>query len=98
MVHNAEAESPRIFVQNEHDTDYSDPIVPETAIVDAIRERTDEHLKALGNATVSSKPIVLRAEYAYCANITIIDTPVRTCRFTFGFFRVRFKPDSFLFL
>ena len=25
--------------------------------------------------TVSAKPIVLRAEYAYCPNLTIIDTP-----------------------
>ncbi len=34
--------------------------------------------------TVSAKPIVLRAEYAYCPNLTIIDTPgfilkVRVC-------------------
>ena len=34
--------------------------------------------------TVSAKPIVMRAEYAYCPNLTIIDTPgfilkVRAC-------------------
>ncbi|KAH7624935.1 putative Dynamin-related protein 5A [Nannochloris sp. 'desiccata'] len=48
--------------------------LPEGAIADAIRDRTESHLRRLG-ASVCSKPIVMRAEYAYCPNLTIIDTP-----------------------
>lgn len=36
--------------------------------------RTEDYLKKLGTA-VSAKPIVMRAEYAFCPNLTIIDTP-----------------------
>jgi hypothetical protein len=36
--------------------------VPETAVAEAIMQRTREHLRQLGNAAVSSKPIVMRAE------------------------------------
>lgn len=49
-------------------------IAPVTAVADAIRVRTEEFLKKLGTA-VSAKPIVMRAEYAFCPNLTIIDTP-----------------------
>ena len=35
---------------------------------------TEAHLRQTGG-TVSAKPIVLRAEYAFCSNLTIIDTP-----------------------
>lgn len=38
------------------------PIMPETAVADAIVKRTEEHLKRLGGATVSSKPIVMKVE------------------------------------
>ena len=41
-----------------------------------IRERTHSHLRALGGKAVSAKPIVMRAQFAYCPNLTIIDTPV----------------------
>ena len=40
-----------------------------------IGERTHSHLRRLGGKTVSSKPIVMRAQFAYCPNLTIIDTP-----------------------
>jgi hypothetical protein len=49
-------------------------ITPVTVVADKIRERTEDFLKKLGTA-VSSKPIVMRAEYAFCPNLTIIDTP-----------------------
>lgn len=49
-------------------------MVSSTAIADTIRSRTEELLRKTG-AAVSSKPIVMRAEYAHCPNLTIIDTP-----------------------
>ena len=42
---------------------------------DAIRERTTAHLQKLGGVSVSAKPIILRVEFAYCPNLTVIDTP-----------------------
>lgn len=48
--------------------------MPVSAVADHIRVRTEEFLKKLGTA-VSAKPIVMRAEYAFCPNLTIIDTP-----------------------
>jgi hypothetical protein len=44
------------------------------AIATQIKQRTDALLKKLGNVAVSSKPIVMKAEFAYCPNITIIGT------------------------
>ena len=45
-------------------------------MAEAIKSRTEAHLRALGGgAAVSAKPIVLRAEFAYAPNLTIIDTP-----------------------
>lgn len=49
-------------------------MVAATAIADLIKQRTDSHLRKI-QAAVSSKPIVMRAEYAHCPNLTIIDTP-----------------------
>ena len=49
-------------------------ITPVSAVADQIRMRTEEYLKKLGTA-VNAKPIVMRAEYAFCPNLTIIDTP-----------------------
>lgn len=48
--------------------------MPVTAVAEKIRVRTEDYLKKLGTA-VSAKPIVMRAEYAFCPNLTIIDTP-----------------------
>ena len=73
MVHDPSALEPRCCLQNEDGSDYGQ-ILPEGAIADAIRDRTESHLRRLGKP-VSSQPIVMRAEYAFCPNLTIIDTP-----------------------
>ncbi|KXZ53084.1 hypothetical protein GPECTOR_8g76 [Gonium pectorale] len=75
MVHDPTAAEPRCRLQEEDSDEYGPPIVPETGVADAIQRRTEEHLRKLGGIAVSSKPIVMRAEYAYCPNLTIIDTP-----------------------
>ncbi|KAJ9518676.1 hypothetical protein QJQ45_018742 [Haematococcus lacustris] len=62
-------------LQEDDTDDYGPPIIPETAVADAIMKRTEDHLRRLGGATVSAKPIVMKVEYAYCPNLTIIDTP-----------------------
>ena len=47
----------------EEDTDeYGPQIMPETAVAEAIMKRTEEHLRKLGGATVSAKPIVMKVE------------------------------------
>ncbi|KAG2439371.1 hypothetical protein HXX76_004729 [Chlamydomonas incerta] len=75
MVHDPTAQEPRCRLQEEDSDEYGPPIVPETAVADAIQRRTEDHLRKMGGIAVSSKPIVMRAEYAYCPNLTIIDTP-----------------------
>lgn len=75
MVHDPSASEPRCRLQDEESDEYGPPIVPETAVAEAIMERTETHLRKLGGVPTSSKPIVMRAEYAYCPNLTIIDTP-----------------------
>ncbi|KAF6257921.1 P-loop containing nucleoside triphosphate hydrolase protein [Scenedesmus sp. NREL 46B-D3] len=75
MVHDPTAQEPRCRLQDEDSEEYGPPISPETAIADAILKRTQDHLRQLGNVSVSSKPIVMRAEYRHCPNLTIIDTP-----------------------
>ncbi|KAK8938420.1 Dynamin-related protein 5A [Platanthera zijinensis] len=74
MVHDPSSLEPRCRFQDEDSEDYGSPVVFGTAIADLIRSRTDAHLKKI-KAAVSSKPIVMRAEYAHCPNLTIIDTP-----------------------
>lgn len=74
MVHDPSALEPRCRFQAEDSDDYEALIASSSAIADAIRIRTEEHLKKI-RAAVSAKPIVMRAEYAYCPNLTIIDTP-----------------------
>ncbi|KAL4853400.1 Dynamin-related protein 5A [Chlorella vulgaris] len=73
MVHDPSALEPRCRLQEEDGDDYS-AVIPEASIAEAIRERTEVHLRKLG-ATVSSKPIVMRAEFACAPNLTIVDTP-----------------------
>eukprot|EP00775_Hariotina_reticulata_P011152 gene11152-11304_t len=75
MVHDPTALEPRCRLQDEHSDEYGPPIIPETAVAEAIMKQTQEHLRQLGNVSVSGKPIVMRAEYAFCPNLTIIDTP-----------------------
>ncbi|KAI7746674.1 hypothetical protein M8C21_018286, partial [Ambrosia artemisiifolia] len=74
MVHDPSALDPRCRFQEEDSEEYGSPILSSSAIADTIKSRTDAMLKKTKTA-VSSKPIVMRAEYAHCPNLTIIDTP-----------------------
>ncbi|XP_008812161.2 dynamin-related protein 5A [Phoenix dactylifera] len=74
MVHDPSALEPRCRFQEEDSEEYGSPMVLASAIADLIRSRTEVHLRKI-QAAVSSKPIVMRAEYAHCPNLTIIDTP-----------------------
>ncbi|KAK4795560.1 hypothetical protein SAY86_027886 [Trapa natans] len=74
MVHDPSALEPRCRFQDEESEEYGSPVVSGSAIADIIRSRTESLLK-LTKSAVSSKPIVMRTEYAHCPNLTIIDTP-----------------------
>ncbi|KAL7249586.1 hypothetical protein ACSBR1_011720 [Camellia fascicularis] len=74
MVHDSTALEPRCRFQEEDSEEYGSPIVLASAIADIIKSRTEALLKKTKSA-VSSKPIVVRAEFAHCPNLTIIDTP-----------------------
>ncbi|XP_059443432.1 dynamin-related protein 5A isoform X2 [Corylus avellana] len=74
MVHDPSALEPRCRFQEEDSEEYGSPVVLASAIADIIKSRTEALLKKTKTA-VSSKPIVMRAEYAHCPNLTIIDTP-----------------------
>ncbi|XP_059662659.1 dynamin-related protein 5A [Cornus florida] len=74
MVHDPTALEPRCRFQEEDSEEYGSPVVLASAIADIIKSRTELLLKK-AKAAVSSKPIVMRAEYAHCPNLTIIDTP-----------------------
>ncbi|KAJ3671000.1 hypothetical protein LUZ60_008426 [Juncus effusus] len=74
MVHDPTALEPRCRFQDEDSEEYGSPMVLSSAIADLIKTRTESHLRTL-QAAVSPKPIVMRAEYAHCPNLTIIDTP-----------------------
>ncbi|KAF4386618.1 hypothetical protein F8388_006573 [Cannabis sativa] len=74
MVHDPTALEPRCRFQDEDSEEYGSPVVLASAIADIIKSRTDAILKKTKTA-VSPKPIVMRAEYAHCPNLTIIDTP-----------------------
>ena len=63
MQYDESATAPVCCMQDEDGEGYGEPITPETRVAEAIRERTVEHLKQLGGASVSSKPIVLRVKY-----------------------------------
>ncbi|KAA8526824.1 hypothetical protein F0562_008947 [Nyssa sinensis] len=74
MVHDPTALEPRCRFQEEDSEEYGSPIVSASTIADIIKSRTEALLKKSKTA-VSSKPIVMRAEYAHSPNLTIIDTP-----------------------
>ncbi|XP_058095422.1 dynamin-related protein 5A [Magnolia sinica] len=74
MVHDSSALEPRCRFQEEDSEEYGSPMVSASTIADIIKQRTEAHLKKTRTA-VSPKPIVMRAEYAHCPNLTIIDTP-----------------------
>ncbi|KIY98072.1 hypothetical protein MNEG_9891 [Monoraphidium neglectum] len=63
MVHDPAALQPRCRLQDEGSEEFGAPL-PESAIADAIVKRTQDHLRELGGASVSGKPIVMRAEWA----------------------------------
>lgn len=63
-----------MWLQEEDSEEYGSPIVLASAIADLIKSRTEAHLRKI-QAAVSKKPIIMRAEYAHCPNLTIIDTP-----------------------
>lgn len=78
-------------MQEEDSEEYGSPVVSASTIADIIKSRTEALLKTTRTA-VSPKPIVLRAEYAHCPNLTIIDTPgfvlkVRVWDLGMGFLR-----------
>lgn len=74
MVHDPSAEAPRCQLQNEDNAEYG-PVLPEADVANTLKKRTEDHLAALGGVTVSNKAMCMRVEYAYCPNLTIIDTP-----------------------
>lgn len=74
MIHDPTALEPRCRFQDEDSDEYGSPICSSSAIADTIKSRTEALLKKT-KAAVSSQPIVMRAEYAHCPNLTIIDTP-----------------------
>ena len=49
-------------------------MVVATEIADVIKQRMQSYLQKI-QAAVASQPIVMRAEYVHCPNLTIIDTP-----------------------
>ncbi|KAL5738048.1 hypothetical protein ACOSP7_030809 [Xanthoceras sorbifolium] len=74
MVHDPTALDPRCRFQEEDSEEYGGPVVSGSAIADIIKSRTEALLKKT-KTSVSPKPIVMRAEYVHCPNLTIIDTP-----------------------
>ncbi|XP_024627512.1 dynamin-related protein 5A isoform X2 [Medicago truncatula] len=74
MLHDPSALEPRCRFQEEDSEEYGSPVVSASTIADIIKSRTEALLKITKTA-VSPKPIVLKAEYAHCPNLTIIDTP-----------------------
>ncbi|KAK8643801.1 hypothetical protein V6N13_013078 [Hibiscus sabdariffa] len=74
MVHDPSALEPRCRFQEEDSEEYGSPVVSASTIADIIKSRTEALLKKT-KTSVSPKPIVMRAEFAHCPNLTIIDTP-----------------------
>lgn len=75
--------------QEEDSEEYGSTVVSASAIADIIKTRTEVLLKRTKTA-VSSKPIVMRAEYAHCPNLTIIDTPGFVLKVGMGFYLLFF--------
>ncbi|MBA0792068.1 hypothetical protein Gohar_016595 [Gossypium harknessii] len=74
MVHDPSALEPRCRFQEEDSEEYGSPVVSASTIADIIKSRTEALLK-MTKTSVSPKPIIMRAEFAHCPNLTIIDTP-----------------------
>ena len=74
MSHDPSAPEPRCRFQDEDSDEYGSAVTSASEIADTIKSRTESMLRKTGTA-VSAKPIVMRAEYAHCPDLTIIDTP-----------------------
>ncbi|KAE8723496.1 Dynamin-related protein 5A [Hibiscus syriacus] len=74
MVHDPSALEPLCRFQEEDSEEYGSPVVSSSTIADIIKSRSEALLKET-KTSVSPKPIVMRAEFAHCPNLTIIDTP-----------------------
>eukprot|EP00798_Chlamydomonas_sp_ICE-L_P023671 gene23671-9206_t len=75
MNHDPTAQEPRCRLQEEDSEEYGPVITPESEVAQHIMKRTETHLASIGGPAVSAKPIVMKVEFAYCPNLTIIDTP-----------------------
>jgi hypothetical protein len=74
MSNDPECTEPRCRLQDEEASGVYGPVMSSADVIEAIKARTGALLAKLG-ASVCAKPIVMRAEYAFCPNLTIIDTP-----------------------
>ncbi|XP_010273938.1 PREDICTED: dynamin-related protein 5A-like [Nelumbo nucifera] len=74
MLHDPSAVEPRCRLQEEDSEEYGSLLVLGSTVADLIKSRTEAHLRKT-KTVVSSKPIVMRAEYAHCPDLAIIDTP-----------------------
>ncbi|EFC50801.1 dynamin family GTPase [Naegleria gruberi] len=73
MVNDPSSEKPLChFFKEASPSDIEEEATPVPLLEKEIRRRTDE---VCGKGGVSSRPIVLRVKYKYCANLTIYDTP-----------------------
>ncbi|KAL6650294.1 hypothetical protein ACP70R_009219 [Stipagrostis hirtigluma subsp. patula] len=77
MVYDPNALEPRCRFQEDSE-EYGSPMVMATAIADLIKQRTESHLRKI-QATVSSKPIVMRAECTPTAPTLPSSTPQASC-------------------
>jgi len=78
MRHAAGTKEPVVRLQDEDGSKLGAPILPTEAVAEVLRQRTAAHLRGLPGPTarvVSSKPIVMVAEFEAAPNITLIDTP-----------------------
>ncbi|KAL9642473.1 hypothetical protein ABK040_011040 [Willaertia magna] len=73
MINDPKAEQPICyFIKENVTTELEEQPTPVHLLEKEIKERTE---KLCGNTNVSDKPIILKVNYQYCANLTIVDTP-----------------------
>lgn len=78
MINNPTKQQPSCRFRKENPMGQEDPFETETSVIDLNAEivrRTNE-VAGKDPDCVSDIPIILRVEYAHCANLTIYDTPV----------------------
>ncbi|KAB1995039.1 hypothetical protein ES319_D13G134300v1 [Gossypium barbadense] len=74
MIHYRSTLEPRCRFHEEDSKEYGSPVVSASTIADVIKSRIEALLKKT-KTSISPKPIVMRAEFAHCPNLSIIDTP-----------------------